>query len=277
MQATTASWFPYAAVLAVIALVVMVTGAAVTHYKGFQLDASPLGSASHLNAHQTVAWIAGVLAVIVALIITATRGDAAARRVAFAAAGVFALQAVLGMASLRGAPVGTRIAHACIAPVFLSLAVLLAVMGGKAWSSVPPKVQDYGWPSLRSMAVMTPVFVILQIAVGAAFRHQVMGVLPHIVGAMLVALFIMIAGAFVMHQCAAHGTLRSTALVLMVITGVQVFLGMSAFIMRMITEGTTPLLVTATVAHVVTGGLTLAASIVLMVQIRRNVTPKPRG
>jgi len=274
MQATTASWFPYAAVLAVGALVVTVTGAAVT---SSVTDSSPLGSASYANAHQTVAWIAGVLAVIVALIITATRGDAAARRIAFATAAVFALQAVLGMASLRGASVGARIAHACIAPVFLSLAVLLAVMGGKAWSRASPKVQDYGWPSLRSMAVMTPVFVILQIALGAAFRHQVMGVLPHIVGAMLVALFIMIAGAFVMHQCAAHGTLRSTALVLMVITGVQVFLGMSAFIMRMITEGTTPLLVTATVAHVVTGGLTLAASVVLMVQIRRNVTPKPRG
>jgi hypothetical protein len=170
---------------------------------------------------------------------------------------------------------GAAIAHACIAPVFLAITVVLAVMGGKAWNRGPELVQDYGWPSLRSMGIAAPLLVLLQVAMGAAFRHQVMGVMPHIAGAIAVALFLMIAGAFVMHQFPAHRTLRPTALAGMVITGVQVFLGMTAFILRMITDGVSQVLISATVAHVVTGALTLAATTVLMAQILRNVTPKP--
>jgi hypothetical protein len=270
----SSGWFSFAAVLVVVALAVTITGASVT---SSVTNSAPSGASSYANAHSTVAWIAGMLAVVLALVIVATGGNAVTRRVAFAAAGVFAVGAILGMASLRGAPVGARIAHACVAPVFLSLAVVLAVMGGKAWKQGPELVQDYGWPSMRSMGVATPVLVMLQIVMGAAFRHQAMGVMPHIVGAMLVALFAMIAGVCAMHQFPAHRTLRPTAVALMVVTGVQVFLGMTAFIMRMMTDGMTPLLLSATVAHVATGGLTLAAGTVLMVQIRRNVTPKPRG
>src|SRR5260370_31122447 len=129
---------------------------------------------------------------------------------------------------------------------------------------------------MRSMSVAAPILVLLQIAMGAAFRHQAMDVMPHIVGAMLVALFIMILGACAMHQFPTHRTLRPTALAVMVITGVQVFLGMAAFIMRMMTDAGSPLLISATLAHVATGALTLAATSVLMIQIRRPVTPQPR-
>ena len=259
------------AVVTAIVLIVLLSGAALT---SSVTDGSPLGDGSYRSYHRTGAWVAGMLAAIVALVITAQRGTATARILAWAGVGVFALEAILGLTSLRDGSAGIRIAHACLAPVFLSIMAAVTVMSGKPWSRLPDLVPDYGTPSMRTLSVVSPVLVMLQIAMGAAFRHQAMGVMPHILGAMLVALFMMIAGAFAMQQFPTHATIRPAALWMLVITGVQVMLGMTAFIMRMMSDTASPSLIAATVAHVSTGALTLAASVVLMVEIRRNVTPK---
>ena len=259
------------AVLTAIILIVLVSGAALT---SSVTDASPLGDGAYRSAHRTIGWVAGMLAAAAALVITASRGNATVRNLAWTGVGVFAVEAILGLTSLRDGSAGVRIAHACVAPVFLSIAAAVAVMSGKPWSRPPELVPDYGTPSMRTMSVISPVLVMLQIAMGAAFRHQAMGVMPHILGALLVALFMMIAGAFAMQQFPTHPTIRPTALWMLAITGVQVMLGMTAFIMRMMSDSASAGLIAASVAHVSTGALTLAASVVLMMEIRRNVTPK---
>jgi heme A synthase len=71
--------------------------------------------------------------------------------------------------------------------------------------------------------------------------------------------------------------LRMASIALLAITFCQVFLGIGAFMSRIATADAIqpmPLMVTFTVLHVAVGALTMAASIVLAILVRRNV-PAP--
>jgi heme A synthase len=134
-------------------------------------------------------------------------------------------------------------------------------------------VDDMSTPPLRSCALVMVTLVVVQVALGAAVRHKAMGPTLHIVGALVVALAILLVGVLVMNQCPTHRSLRPCAIIMMTIAGTQVFLGFAAFIVRMMAdEGTLPVVI-STVAHVTTGALTLAATVVMTLQIRRHFRP----
>jgi heme A synthase len=191
--------------------------------------------------------------------------------------GWLALGAVVAQALLGGAtvlmlqPPPISIAHACLAQLFFSITVAIAVFTSRNWQQGPDPVEDYGWPSLRSLAIITPVLVLLQIGLGAGFRHRAFGLMPHVIGAMIVPLVILLTAIFVLNQFPHHRALRPAAIGLLTITLVQIFLGIAAYVAR-INAAEYPLtMVISTVSHVATGGLTLAASVVLAIQVRRNV------
>lgn len=194
------------------------------------------------------------------------------RRLGWAAVSLVVAQGLLGGATvllLQPAPIS--IGHACLAQLFFSVTVAIAVFTSRKWQEGPEPVEDYGWPSLRSLAILTPLLILLQIALGAGFRHRAFGLLPHVIGAMIVPLVILLAGVFVLQQFPRHRALRPAAIALLTITGVQVVLGIAAYFARMNAAAYPLAMVLTTVAHVATGGLTLAASVVLAIQIRRNV------
>jgi heme A synthase len=149
--------------------------------------------------------------------------------------------------------------------------VAIAVFTSRNWQQGPDPVEDYGWPSLRSLAVLTPVLILVQIGLGAGFRHRAFGLMPHVIGAMLVPLVILLTAIFVLNQFPKHRALRHAAVGLLTITLVQIFLGIAAYVARLNAAEYPLAMVLTTVAHVATGGLTLAASVVLAIQIRRNV------
>ena len=86
----------------------------------------------------------------------------------------------------------------------------------RKWSTITAR------PSLRSLAILMPALVLVQIALGAAFRHGAIGVMPHVIGAMVVSLAILIVCAFVLHQFPEHRALRPAAMALLAVTLVQV-------------------------------------------------------
>jgi heme A synthase len=98
--------------------------------------------------------------------------------------------------------------------------------------------------------------------------------MPHLVGAMVVTLLLLIMGAFVLQQFPTHRTLRPAAITLMSIGLVQVALGLLALVARMTTDREATQTIIVTVAHVAVGAMTLAASISLSILIRRNVRPR---
>ena len=114
----------------------------------------------------------------------------------------------------------------------------------------------------------------LQLALGASARHQAIGILPHVVGALVATGMVLWVTVRVLMHHAGHDALRRSALALLSITFLQVFLGIAAYMSRLATADAPqpmPVMVGFTVAHVAVGALTMAASVVLAIQVFRHV------
>jgi cytochrome c oxidase assembly protein subunit 15 len=273
----------YATLVAVCTLFLVIAGASVTSKEaGLSVPDWPLsygqvipemtGGVLFETGHRMIATVVGTLTIILAIWIARVEKRVWLRRLGWIALSLVVAQGLLGGATvllLQPAPVS--IAHACLAQLFFSVTVAIAVFTSRKWQEGPEPVEDYGWPSLRSLATLTPVLVLLQIGLGAGFRHRAFGLLPHVTGAMIVPLVILLLGSFVLHQFPKHRSLRPAAVGLLTITFAQVVLGIVAYIARMNAADYPLAMVLTTVAHVAAGGLTLAASVVLSIQIRRNV------
>jgi hypothetical protein len=235
------------------------TGAAVTSSQG-----QPR-LAALLSVHTSVA--------IADTLLTAGLVIALSRR-----SGWIVLFALLAEISLGYAPNAIAATIHAILSAFLFASIsVISLATSASWQRDPELVQDYGRPSLRSLSAASSLLVAVQMGFGASLRHGAIGVMPHLLGALVVALFIVIVGVFVMNQFPKHRTLRPLAVALLVITGVQVFLGMTVFLMRMMNISTTLAWLAVSVAHVTNGSLTFAASAMLAIEIRRCVgAPGPR-
>ena len=257
----------YALALAICALLLVISGGALT---------TSNAAAAFELPHQILAGIVGALAIGLIAWLLATPQSPALRRLGWMALAALAVEAALGLpGALQSMPVTTRVIHACLAQVFLIATIAVWVCTSKSWNESPLLAADSGWPSLRSLAVITPVMVLIQILLGACFRHKALGMMPHIAFAMIVAIFILMVCIFVTQQFPEHKTLRPAANALLAFAGAQVFLGIAAITVLMLTTDPTPVAIATTSAHVGTGGLTFAASVVLGMQIRRNVYKRP--
>ena len=127
---------------------------------------------------------------------------------------------------------------------------------------------------MRSLAILTPILVLLQISLGAAFRQKALTLLPHVLGAMFVALVILLESIFVLQQFPTHRALRPAAKTLLGVAFGQVFLGLTALIMKSMADDTATPVIATVAAHVTGGAVTLATTIVLSILIRRNVQPR---
>jgi cytochrome c oxidase assembly protein subunit 15 len=262
----------YAVLLAAYTLLVVLLGAFLTtNLTGPPLNTG-IGAIITESTHRVAA--IGVLLLTLGLAIWLRAADSRKwlSRLCWTALAAAVLVAGLGESkAFVSLPHTPGILHACLAQLFFSTTVAMALFTSRGWKQGPEPVQDYGWPSMRSLAIVVPVLVFLQVTLGAAYRHQSISVLWHLLGAMLVSLAILVVCAFAMQQFPTHRALHSSAVTLISLTGAQVFLGLAVYTLRLETsENTLPVIVTI-LAHIATGAATLAASVVLGIQIRRNV------
>lgn len=183
------------------------------------------------------------------------------------------LAAILVEAALGGRSPAVGAFHALLAQLTFAGAVAIAWITSSRRRTSPEPLPDSPRVSLRTLSLVTLALLVLQVALGAAYRHKAMGVMPHIIGALIVTLALLLLAILVTNQYPEHRGLRPPAKILIGVTFAQVMLGMAAFITRlMMAEGTLPMVVVS-VAHVANGALTLAATTLLMLQIRRYIRP----
>jgi hypothetical protein len=170
-------------------------------------------------------------------------------------------------------PAPVRIAHALIGQLFFSTTVIIAVFTSKNWDQSPEAADKPVENSsrLRFLTTTTAALVLLQVTLGAAFRHGVIEALPHILGAVVVAVFLGPAMAVVFRTD--HPVLRSAGIALTMAACVQILLGFTLLTMESFDEIDPVVIVVATIAHVTLGACTLAAAAVTAVLVRR-VTAK---
>jgi heme A synthase len=245
-----------AILLAVLALIVIALGALLTsEIRPLPGATTPstVSAPSLEQAHRIAGYAVAILTLGLAIRIVGL-------------AGWIALVAVLVEILSAGDPV----VHAFDAQVFFALVVAMAVLTSKNRQAGPQPVESQ-WKPLRPLGMAVPFFVFLQIGLGAAFRHNAIGVVWHILDALIVLLVILIAGVSVLRQYPEHPSLRPAALTLVIVTGVQVLLGFTVYMVLLISSENNLGLIITSVVHLVNGSLTLAASVVFAMQMKRNL------
>lgn len=229
---------------------------------GLALLVSAAGTLEPLVKSQAHAWLGGLILALAALLAWRLRSRAAISALLFAAAGGLRLIEAGWLAA-------GQIAHAVLAQGLLASAFLAAFESSPAWNRAEP-LEDGGWPRLRHLAWLTPAVTLLQISLGAAFRHKALGLVPHVSWAFATAICVMMAGTFVLTQQGSGLLLRRVSMWLLILTGLQVLLGVAAYVARI--ESSIPALALAPAAHVTTGSLVMALSCVWAAVVWRDTS-----
>lgn len=273
----------YAVLLAACTLFLVVAGASVTSKEaGLSVPDWPLsygqvlpemtGGVLFETGHRLIATTVGFMTIILAVWLQRVEERRWMKRLGWIALAGVIVQGVLGgITVLWLQPPWVSTAHACLAQLFFSTTAAIALFTSRRWLDGAPSVEDYGWPSLRSLSISAPCFVLIQIALGAAFRHRAISLIAHLGWSIIVTLSLLIVGVFVLTQFPKHSTLRKAAHGMLGMTTLQVFLGLGAYWARLNVAESPLQMVIVTVAHVAGGGLTLAFTILLSIQIRRYV------
>jgi len=264
MVKTDSPWLHrYAIFVASVALVAIVAGAVVTS------QVRPIASNSAVSINPAFEFwhsIAGGVAVVLML------GLAIGLRTQFGWIGL-ATGIIDGALGALGQlyPQLNGILHALLGQVFFGYTVAIAVMTSQSWKRGPEPIEDTWRPSMGSLAIAVPAIILLQTTLGASYRYHALGVLWHIMNAMLMLLLILIVAVFLIRQFPRHPTLRPAAIALAVITSIQVLLGFTTFLMLILFPETSLAVIITSVLHVFTGALTLGAGMALATLIRYNI------
>ncbi len=277
--------YRYCILLSACTFFLLIAGAAVTsNGAGLSVPDWPLsfgtwmpemkGGVFYEHGHRMVATLVGLLTIGFAVWFWKEESRPAVRWLGPAAVLLVVLQGVLGgVTVLYKLPKPVSILHACLAQLYFSLAVAAALLTSRAGRGPAPRLVDSGRPSLRLLAGSLPVAVLGQTALGAAYRHEALGVMPHVLGALALSILIFVAVQAVLNQCGGRRELAVPAKAVMHCTVLQVLLGVLAYLARMVAEGPAgPFQVYSGVAHVAAGALVMAASVVLAIQVFRRLS-----
>src|SRR4029450_10682474 len=140
-------------------------------YNMFLFPASKwIGGIFFEHTHRLIASTVGFLTIILAAWLWFADPRRWVRMLGIAAVAGVILQGVLGGLRVTMLKDEIGIFHACLAQAFFGLIVLIALVTSRSWRAVVAVV-DRG-KSLRLIALVTTVFIYLQLALGATMRHQ---------------------------------------------------------------------------------------------------------
>jgi cytochrome c oxidase assembly protein subunit 15 len=247
-----------------------------------QLMPPMIGGIFYEHGHRMIASFVGMLTIVLAVWLWRAEERGWVRKLGLAALAAVVAQGVLGgLTVIFLLPTAVSVGHASLAQLFFTSVVILALVTSPAWRRGLPGLPaaDEGSPSLRTLCVAANAAIFGQLVMGAAFRHKGFGIVPHLIGAAVVALLVVWVIARVVSSFAGHRRLFRWALILNALVMLQLVLGSSAYWIRMLTaDYPQPLLpmVALTVAHVALGALILATSVVLTFEVWAGVSrPSP--
>jgi heme A synthase len=229
-----------------------------------------LGAFADGRHHLELALAVGALTILLQVWLAPANLPLWVRNTGWIALGLFAIDSVI----MAGTPMppsepGLVIPHAIVAPLFFAALTVIAFYTWVDWINPNEQIDYSAQPLLPTAALAAPVLVILQIAMGAAYRHKIFSVMPHMAGAMLVTLVLLVMCVVLLQTFPEHPTLRPLAIAGMSALLLQVTLGIAAFVMRLLDFDSSPGFPYLASAHICAGALVLAASVLLCIEVRR--------
>jgi len=246
-----------------------------------------VGGIFYEHGHRMIASFVGLLSIVLAVWLWRVNSPGPAgpgsnkkdwlRWLGVAALGAVVAQGLLGgLTVLFFLPPAVSSAHATLAQIFFATVVSIALFTSAWWEREAPRLSDFRSPSLHTLALATVAAVFLQLILGAAFRHKAFGIIPHLAGAVVVTgLIFWLAGAL-KRRFSGVRELRFAARGLHMLIGLQLLLGATAWWSRVYAASfpqPIPVMITLTVAHVVTGALVLVGTVLVTLVCYRLVRP----
>jgi heme A synthase len=245
----------FAFFLSAAALFAIITGAAFTSN-----EERPLYSFG--QSHFMVGACVGALTIGLVIWLQFVEKRAWMQRLGWIALVTVIVEGLLGFVTLPQPP-AIRFTHAYLAQLFFATTVAMAVFTSRGWTRIPELARCR--PFVRILATITAILVLAQVALGVAFRHGVMDVTLHVLGALVVAIFVVALALSVLYR-SGHEPLRPAGVTLLIVMAVQVFLGLALFSMG--SPDVDPVaVIVVTIVHAATAALTLAATAVTAVLV----------
>ena len=252
------------------------------------------GGVLYEHGHRMIAATVGLLVSVLMVWLLKAESRRWVRRLGVAAFLAVVAQGVLGgITVLFRLPLLVSMGHACLAQAFFCIVVTLALATSREWTetAVAPR-REAQVPGLRTMGTVTTGFIFLQLILGALVRHTGAGLsIPdfplafgrlvppvlegpiliaylHRLGALVVTFYVVWLVARVFRSHRDEPGLARPALALALLLLVQIALGGATVLMQ--------LAVLPATAHVVTGALILATSLLITLRSFR-LLGRPRG
>lgn len=251
------------------------------------------GGVLYEHGHRMIATFVGALIVVEALWLWRSEPRGWVRRLGWLSLGGVIVQGLLGgLTVLLGLPDAVSISHAGLAQLVFGLTVAIAVACSREWTrSGPADSLDFAAPSLFALAAGATVMIWLQTLLGAVVRHSGAGLaiptfplaygrlvpplesfpvaihFAHRVGAVLVTLAVAWVVARTLRGHRQVPRLVRPAALLGVLIALQIGLGGWVILSYKAAWVTT--------AHLGTGALLLAVSLVLALRTRRHMSLAP--
>ncbi len=228
--------------------------------------------------HRAIAGSVGLLTVVLAVWLSFSKSPRYVKRLGWIAVLAVVAQAVLGgMGVLFDLPVAITVSHACLAEIFFLIMVSLALFTRTDWHWDAPKTPEVSSPSLRTLTVVTGVVIFCQVVLGALFRYNEFGIAPHIVGAVVVVFLVLYVLETALNKYPGVAGVKVGAVLLAVVTGLQFFLGLLAFSMKLnALKATEPMpgMAVMTATHAAVGALVSACALFMIYQTFKYVAPR---
>ncbi len=254
-----------------------------------------VGGILYEHGHRLIASAVGLMTIGLAVWLSRRDPRRWVRHLGWIALATVVIQGILGgITVLYLLPAPISIGHAGLAQIFFVLIVALAVFTSPGWGtrdnhpggSLNPPADDQ---ILRLLALVTPVAIYIQILIGAAMRHTGAGLaipdfplmfghlvppewsaaitihFAHRVGAIVVTLIVVAtAGRVLTHHRHTREKTYSAALLIMVVLAQFTLGALTVLSEKQVAFNT---------AHVATGALLLATSVVLGLRVCRDWFP----
>lgn len=240
-----------------------------------------VGNLFYEHGHRMIATTVGLLTIVLNIWLWKSEPRRWVRRLGLAALGTVIAQGLLGgLTVLLLLPLPVSTAHACLAQLFFCMMVSLSVFTAPGWRQERATREDDGHPPLRYLCGAAFAVVFLQLALGATLRHSATWdehlptglVLAHVLGALLVTLVLGGLIGAILSRYRKEGYLMRPAAMAALLLGLQLCLGLLAYLTRRVSpDDPQPLnpMVGVTVAHVACGALIMATTVIITLRAFR--------
>ena len=246
--------------------------------------AKMVGGIFYEHSHRLLGSLVGFLTILTAGAIWWKESRKWVSWLAAGAVGLVIVQGVLGGLRVVWLKLILAIIHACVAQLFLGLMIALAVFTSKSWIEAAPPADREGGRRLRRLSLVAVGLIYIQTIFGAILRHTGNRLDAHLLFAALVAVVVFLLATKIFQDGDRTKEIQRPAQAIGMLLIVQIFLGAGSYLTKytVLGDAVAPwTIVLLTSAHVVTGALLFAASIVIALRLHWSLfvqrTPSPGG